>query len=64
MRKHWTVLLNAKNNFYEHNKQIQIYSKHDVQRAYFVNVEIDFNNAEKNSFIVKFKQEKAFRFGF
>ena len=33
--------------FYECSKQIQIYSKHDVQRANFINVEIDLINAEK-----------------
>ena len=47
MRKQWTVLLNAKNKFYECSKQIQIYSKHDVQRANFINVEIDFINVGK-----------------
>ena len=47
MRKQWTVLLNAKNKFYECNKQIWIYSKHDVQRANFINVETHFINAEK-----------------
>ena len=47
MRKQWIVLLNAKNRFYECSKQIWIYSKHDVQRANFINVEIDFINAEK-----------------
>ena len=47
MRKQWTVLLNAKNRFYECSKQIWIYSKHDVQRANFINVEKDFINAEK-----------------
>ena len=41
------VLLNAKNKFYECSKQIRIYSKHDVQRANFINVETDFINAEK-----------------
>ena len=41
------VLLNAKNRFYECSKQIQIYSKYDVQRANFIYVEIDFINAEK-----------------
>ena len=46
-RKQWIFLINAKNIFYECNKQIQIYSKHDVQRANFINVEIDFINAEK-----------------
>ena len=47
MRKQWTVLLNAKKRFYECSKQIWIYSKHDVQRANFINVEIDFINEEK-----------------
>ena len=46
-RKQWMVLLNAKNRFYECSKQIRIYSKHDIQRANFINVEIDFINAEK-----------------
>ena len=46
-RKQWTVLLNAKNRFYECSMQIRIYSEHDVQRANFINVEIDFINAEK-----------------
>ena len=41
------VLLNAKNKFYECNKQIQIYSKHYVQRANFINIETDFINAKK-----------------
>ena len=41
------VLLNAKNRFYECSKQIRIYSKHDVQRANFINVETDFINVEK-----------------
>ena len=41
------VLLNAKNIFYECSKQIRIYSKHDVQRENFINVEIDFINAKK-----------------
>ena len=41
------ILLNEKNRFYECSKQIRIYSKHDVQRANFINVEIDFINAEK-----------------
>ena len=63
MRKQWTVLINAKNRFYECSKKIRIYSKHDVQSANFINVEIDFISAEKNSFIMKFKHEKAFRFG-
>ena len=47
MRRQWIVLLNAKNRFNECSKQIIIYSKYDVQRANFVNVEIDFINAEK-----------------
>ena len=47
MRKQWSVLVITKNIFYECNKQIRIYSKHDVQRANFINVEIDFINAEK-----------------
>ena len=56
MRKQWTILVNAKNRFYECSKHIRIYSKHNVQRANFINVEIDFINAEKKkSFIVKFK---------
>ena len=41
------ILLNAKNRFYKCSKQIQIYSKHDVQRANFINVETDFINVEK-----------------
>ena len=47
MRKQWIVLINAKNRFYECNKQIWIYSKYDVQRENFINVETDFINAEK-----------------
>ena len=47
MRKQWTILLNAKNRFYECSKEIWIYSKHDVQRANFINVERDFINVEK-----------------
>ena len=47
MRKQWTILLNAKNRFYEYNKQLRIYSEHDVQRANFISVEIDFVNAKK-----------------
>ena len=47
MRKQWTILFNAKNRFFECSKQIQIYSKHDEQSANFINVEIDFINAEK-----------------
>ena len=49
MRKQWTVLLNAKNRFYECSKQIRIYSKNDVQSANFINVETNFVNA-KNRF--------------
>ena len=64
MRKQWTVLVNVKNRFYECSKQIRIYSKHDVKRANFINVEKDFITAKKiDSIIVKFKYEKAFRFG-
>ena len=47
MRKQWMVLINAKKKIYECNKQIWIYSKHDVQKANFINVETDFINAEK-----------------
>ena len=47
MRKQWIVLLNAKNRFYESSKQIWIYSTHDVQRANFINVEIDFIDAKE-----------------
>ena len=47
MRKQWTVLINAKNRFYEYSKQIWIYSKYDVQRENFINVERDFINVEK-----------------
>ena len=47
MRKQRTVLLNAKNRFYECSKQIQIYSKHDIKGANFINVERDFINVEK-----------------
>ena len=47
MRKQWTILPNAKNKFYECSKQIQIYSKHGVQSANFINVETDFINAKK-----------------
>ena len=46
-RKQWTILINAKNRFYEFSKQIWIYSKYDVQRENFINVETDFINAEK-----------------
>ena len=65
MRKQWTILINAENRFYECSKQIRIYSKHDVQRANFINVETDFFQCRKiNSIIVKFKHEKAYKFGF
>ena len=47
MRKQWTVLINAENRFYECSKHIWIYSKHDVQRANFINVETDFISVEK-----------------
>ena len=47
MRKQWIVLINAENRFYECSKQIQIYSKLDGQSANFINVEVDFINAEK-----------------
>ena len=47
MRKQRTILLNAKNRFYECSKQIRIYNKHDVQRENFINVEIDLINVEK-----------------
>ena len=47
MRKQWIVLINAEKRFYECSKHIRIYSKHDAQRANFINVEIDFINAEK-----------------
>ena len=47
LRKQWTVLLNAKNRFYECSKQIRIYSKHNVQSANFINVEIYFLNTKK-----------------
>ena len=65
MRKQWTVLINAKNWFYECSKQIRVYSKHDVQRANFINVEIDFINAEKQIRLLwnLSMHEKACRFG-
>ena len=47
MRKQWTILINAKNIFYKCSKHIWIYSKRDVQRENFINVETDFINAEK-----------------
>ena len=48
MREKWTILLNAENRFYECSKQIWIYSKYDVLRENFKNVETDFINAKKN----------------
>ena len=65
MRKQWTVLINAENRFYECSKQIRIYSKHDVQRENFINVGIDFMNAEKQIRLLwnLSMHEKAFRFG-
>ena len=36
----------AKNRFYECSNQIRTYSKHDVQRANFINIETDFINTE------------------
>ena len=54
----------AENGFYESSKLIRIYIKHDMQRENFINVEKDFIDAEKQiSITVKFKHEKAFRFG-
>ena len=47
MRKQWIVLINAKSRFYEYSKQIWIYSKYDVQRENFINVETGFINTEK-----------------
>ena len=47
MRKQWTILINAKKRFYEYSKQIWIYSKYDVQRENFINIETNFMNAEK-----------------
>ena len=44
--KQWIVLINVENRFYECSKQIWIYSKHDVQRTNFINVETHFINAE------------------
>ena len=63
-KKQWTILLNAKNRFYECSKHIRIHSEHDVQRANFINVEIDFINAERQirSFW-NLNMKKAFRFG-
>ena len=62
--KKWTILINVENRFYECSKQIWIYSKHDGQNVNFINVENFFYQYRKiNSIIVKFKHEKAFRFG-
>ena len=47
MRKQWIVLINAENRFYECSKYIWIYSKHDVRRVNFINVETHFINAKK-----------------
>ena len=46
-RKRRTFLINAENRFYECNKLIRIYIKHDMQRANFINVEKDFIDVEK-----------------
>ena len=66
MRKQWTVLINTENSLYECSKQIWIYSKHDVWRANFINVETDFISAEKpllwNSNLKK-HSNFAFKFG-
>ena len=67
MRKQWTVLLNAKTKFYECDKLIRIYSKHDVYRANFINVEIDLINAEKKIRLLwnsnmKMHSDLAFKF--
>ena len=68
MRKQWTLLINAKNKFYECSKHIWIYSKYDVQRESFINVETNFINAEKyirllwNSNMKK-HTDLVFRFG-
>ena len=45
--KFYLMQKKKKKKIYEYSKQIRIYSKHDVQRANFINVEIDFINAEK-----------------
>ena len=65
--KTWTVLINAKNRFYECSKQIWIYSKYDVQRENFINVEMDFINAEKYIWLLwnsnmKKRSDLAFKF--
>ena len=65
MRKQWTILINTENRFYECSKQIRIYSKHDVQRANFINVEIDFINAEKQiQLLWNLKMKKHIDFAF
>ena len=53
LRKQWTVLINAKKRFYECSKQIWIYSKYDVHRENFINVETDFINAEKYIWLLR-----------
>ena len=68
MGKQWTVLIHAKNRFYECNKQIRIYSKQDVQRANFINVDSDFFNAKKQirllwNLNMKKHIDLAFKFG-
>ena len=40
-----------KKKIYECSKQIRLYSEHDVQRANFINVEIDFINAKKKKIV-------------
>ena len=40
-------LLQKKKRFYECNKQIRIYSKHDGQSENFINIETDFINTDK-----------------
>ena len=67
MRKHLTVLLNAKNRYYECSKQIRIYSKHDGQSANIINVETYFINVEKQIRLLRNSNMKkhsdlAFRF--
>ena len=62
------LIWNVTHIFYQRRKMnckhIRIYSKHDVLKANFINVEKDFITAKKiDSIIVKFKYEKAFRFG-
>ena len=65
MRKQRTILINAEKRFFECSKQIRICSIRDMQRANFINVETNFIKCSKiDSIIVKFKHEKAFKFGF